>query len=259
MKRSKQIIHQQTGLLSILMLAAGLLLPFFSAAQKEKQFIYEGNKQYEKKDYKQAEGQYKTALGRNKDSYKAGFNLGDAYYRQGKYEEAAEQFQSLTHYATSKDTLAKTYHNLGNALLKSKKYQESIDAYKNALKNNPNDADTRYNLCYAQQMLKQQQQQQNKDNKDNKDNKNKDKDKKDKDQNKDKKDKDKKDKEDKDKKDQQNKDQQNKDKQKQDQNQISKEDAKRILDALQNDEKNLQDKVKKGKTKGMKVTIEKDW
>ncbi|MGZ6416696.1 MAG: tetratricopeptide repeat protein, partial [Bacteroidia bacterium] len=197
------------------------------------------------------------ALIKNKDSYKGSFNLGDAYYNQGKYEEAANQFQLLTHRATSKDTLSKAYHNLGNSLLKSKKYQESIDAYKNALKNNPNDDDTRYNLSYAQQMLRKQQDQQKKQDK----NKDKDKDKKDKDKDKNKdKDKDKKD-QDKN-KDKQDKDKQDKDKQdqqKEDQNNISKEDAKRILDALQNDEKNVQDKVKKAKVNGAKVKIEKDW
>ncbi len=234
-----------------------LLFPAITIfSQQEKQFIREGNKKYEDKKYNESELNYKLGLNKNKDSYKATFNLGDAYYKQGKYEEAAEQFQMLTHRASSKDTLSRAYHNLGNSLLQSKKYEESINAYKNALKNNPNDEDTRYNLAYAQKMLKQQQQQnkddKNKDNKDNKDNKNN-------------KDQEKKDKEKKDKEQQKNdqkedKGEQNKDQQKQQQQgQISKEDAQRLLDALQNDEKNLQDKMKKEKAKGVKVQIEKDW
>ena len=239
------------------MLAISCLFSTVTRAQQEKQFIYHGNDQYKKKNYSAAEKQYQSALSKNKDSYKGAFNLGDAYYNQGKYEDAANQFQLLTHRAASKDTLSKAYHNLGNSLLKSKKYQESVDAFKNALKNNPNDEDTRYNLSYAQQMLKKQQEQQkkqqDKDKKDNKDNK----DKKDKDKNKDK-DKDKKDK-DKQDKDKEKKDKDNKDQKKPDQNNISKEDAKRILDALQNDEKNVQDKVKKGKMNAVKVKIEKDW
>lgn len=224
-------------------------------AQKEKQFIHNGNKQYVDKKYSEAEKNYKQGLNKNKESYKASFNLGDAYYKQGKYEEAAEQFQQLTHRPVSKDTLSKAYHNLGNSLLQSKKYEESVNAYKNALKNNPDDEDTRYNLAYAQKMLQQQQQQQqndkNKENKDKKDDKeNKDQDKKDKD----KKDQDQKN-DQKDDKGEKNKEQQ---KQKQ-QGQISKEDAQRLLDALQNDEKNLQDKMKKEKAKGANVEIEKDW
>ncbi len=225
-------------------------------AQQEKKYIKEGNKDYENKKYSDAEKNYSKALNKNKDSYKGAFNLGDAYYKQNKFEEAAEQFQSITHKATSKDTLSKAYHNLGNSLLKSKKYQDALEAYKNSLKNNPDDEDTRYNYSYAQQMLKQQQQQQKQD-KDKKDNKDKKDDKK-KDQ-KDKGDKDKKDKDKKDNKDKQDKDKDNKDKEKKEQQQISKEDAKRILDALQNDEKNLQDKMKKGKVKGTKAKVEKDW
>ncbi len=228
-------------------------------SQEEKKFIREGNNQYQKKNFVEAEKNYTRGLNKNKDSYKGSFNLGDAYYKQGKFSEAAEQFQMLTHKASSKDTLSKAYHNLGNSLLKEKKYQEGVDAYKNALKNNPNDEDTRYNLAYAQQMLKQQQQQQKKDkdkkDKDKKDNKDK-KDDKDKKNDKDKDDKDKDKKDDKQKND---KDKKNKEDQKPKENQISKEDAKRLLDALQNDEKNLQDKMKKSKTRGTQGKIEKDW
>ncbi|MDF2436608.1 MAG: hypothetical protein K0Q95_984 [Bacteroidota bacterium] len=247
MKIKRQISHSaKTKILCLLV----ILLPLVSLAQQEKKFIFEGNKNYNEKKYADAEKNYKQGLSKNKNSYKGSFNLGDAYYKQEKYEEAAEQFQALTHKATSKDTLAKAYHNLGNSLLKSKKYKESVEAYKNALKNNPQDEDTRYNLACAQQYLKQQQQQQNKDKKDDK----KDQDKKDQDKKKeDKKDQDKKDEN---KKDQDKKDQ--KEKQEREKNKISKEDAQRLLDALQNDEKNLQDKVKKGKP-GVKVEIEKDW
>ncbi len=119
------------------------LLPFTLKAQGEKKFIRNGNNLYENKNFSEAEKNYTRGLNKNKDSYKSSFNLGDAYYKQGKNEEAASQFQSLTHRATSKDTLSKAYHNLGNALVKSKKYQEAVDAYKNALKNNPDDEDTR--------------------------------------------------------------------------------------------------------------------
>jgi tetratricopeptide (TPR) repeat protein len=229
------------------------LFPLASFAQQEKKSIVEGNKKYDAKKYDQAEKSYRNALQLNKDSYKAAFNLGDAYYKQGKFDEAAEQFQMLTHRATSKDTLAKAYHNLGNSLLQSKKYQESVNAYKNALKNDPSDEDTRYNLSYALQKLKQQQQQQ-KDKQDKEDKQDK------KDQNKDKdKDKNKDQKENKDQNKDQQKDKQKKDQKDKEQPQISKEDAQRLLEALQNDEKNLQDKVKKGKVKGVKVQIEKDW
>lgn len=230
-----------------LLFAIALLCPTLFYGQSEKKHLKDGNDAYKKADYSSAEKEFSKAINKNKNSYKGSFNLGDAYYKQGKYEEAANQFQLLTHSATSKDTLAKAFHNLGNSLLKSKKYQESVDAYKNALKNNPDDKDTRYNLAYAQQFLKQQQQQQKKD-QDKKDDK-KDKDKKDK----------KDDKKDEKKDDKKEKEKQDKEKQEQQKNKISKEDAQRLLEALQNDEKNLQDKMKKGKVKGVKTEIEKDW
>jgi tetratricopeptide (TPR) repeat protein len=257
MKKNKQTFFSWHGTNKTMFVWLAFL-PAFTYAQKEKKFILEGNEQFENKKYEEAEKNYQKALKENKDSYKASFNLGDAYYKQEKYEEAAKQFQELTHRATSKDTLAKTYHNLGNALLKAKKYEESATAFKNALKNNPNDDDTRYNLAYAQEFLKQQQQ--NKDNKDNKDKK--DDNKKNKD-NKDQKDKDNKDKDknnnnEKDKEENKKQDEKEKEKQQQQQNSISKENAQRLLDALQNDEKNIQNKTKKNK-QGVKVDIQKDW
>lgn len=232
---------------SVLLLVLCFVFPFISSAQSEKKHLKDGNEAYKKSDYVSAEKEYNKALGKNKDSYKATFNLGDAYYKQGKYEEAANQFQLLTHRATSKDTLAKAFHNLGNSLLKSKKYQESVDAYKNALKNNPNDADTRYNLAYAQQYLKQQQEQQKKEQE-----------KKDKEKKDEKKDKNK-EKEEKEKEEKEKENKENKEKPEEQKNKISKEDAQRLLDALQNDEKNIQKKIKKGKSKGVKKEIEKDW
>jgi len=255
------VIERAFGKTAILLLTG--LLPLLSYSQQEKKYVVEGTKNYKDKKFPEAEKNFKEGLNKNKNSYSSSFNLGDTYYKQEKYEEAAEQFQLLTHRASSKDTLAKAYHNLGNSLLKLKKYQESVDAYKNALRNNPKDEDTRYNLAMAQQYLKQQQQQQqkNKDkDKDQKDDKkDKDKDKKDQDQkDKDKKDKDQKDKDQKDKENKENKDKKDEKKPEDNKNNISKEDAQRLLDALQNDEKNLQNKVKKGQ-RGMKVQIEKDW
>lgn len=223
-----------------------ILIVFFSFAQDEKKYVREGNEAYKNGKYKEAEKRYQKSVEKNNGSYRAAFNLGDAYYKQGKYTEAANQFEMLTNKTTNKDTLAKAYHNMGNALLKSKKFEESVDAYKKALKNNSKDEDARYNLSYAMKMLQQQQQQQKQD-KDNKDNK-------------DKKD-DKKDKQDKDQQNQDKKDEQkNKEQQEQQaKNQISKEDAQRLLDALNNDEKNVQDKLKKKKSVGVRVQIEKDW
>jgi len=229
-------------------------------AQKERKYIRQGNKEFEDSNFEESEIDYRKAADlEEKKSHKTVFNVGDALYKQEKYEDAISQFNEIADLELSKEEKAKVYHNLGNSLLKNNKLQESIEAYKNALRNNPDDMDTKYNLIYAQKKLQQQQQQQNQDqNKDqNKDqeqnqdkNQNQDQDQ-NKDQNKDQNDQ------------QQNKDQnkqdQNKDQQQQQKPKISKEDAERLLQALANDEKNTQKKVKEQKAAAAKVKTEKEW
>ena len=229
-----------------------------SWAQTENKFIREGNNFYKKNNFTDAEKSYAKSIEKNKESIDAQFNLGDALYKQKKYEDASNLFESLTKKAKDKTQLAQSYHNLGNSLLQNKKYEDCIKAYQNSLKINPKDEDTRYNLAYAKKKLEQQNQQ-NKDdkNKDNKNDKSKDQNQKNqdnKDQNKD------------DKKDQQqgdNKDSKGdkKDEQQnaQQQNKMSKEDAQRLLEAMNNQEKDVQDKLKRKKAVGVKVQIEKDW
>lgn len=232
----------------------------FLFAQQEKKFIKKGNELYQQQNYKDAESSYRLSVGKKDKTVEGNFNLGDALYKQKKYAEAGAQFNKIASSSNNKEVLAKAYHNLGNSLLDSKKLEESIAAYKKSLLNNPQDDETRYNLAYAQKKLQQQKQQDKK----NKDDKNKDKNKKDKKNQDDKnKDKDKKD-QDKDKKNQddKNKDQDKKDQQNGEQpqpNNVSKEDAERMLEALNNDEKQTQDKLKNKKLKGAKVNITKDW
>jgi Ca-activated chloride channel homolog len=126
----------------------------------EQQLVREGNKLYKDKKYTEAEKNYLNALGKKGNSLRGAFNLGDAYYQQGKYKEAAEQFEMLAAKKPGGDTLSKIYHNLGNSYLKQKEFEKSINAYKNALKTNTTDEESRYNLAYAQKMLKQQQEKQ---------------------------------------------------------------------------------------------------
>ncbi|NOU59191.1 tetratricopeptide repeat protein [Marinifilum caeruleilacunae] len=251
------------------------LLSMEAFAQKERKFIRSGNELFEGEKFENSEVEYRKALDKKVNSYEAGFNLGDALYKQKKYEEALKQFQTLAVNEKDPEKLGHLFHNMGNTLLESKKIDESIEAYKQSLRYNPNSQETKYNLEYARQMKKKQEeeqkkQDQNKDqNQDQKDQDKKDQDKKDQDKkDQDKKDQDKKDqdKKNQDKKDQdQNKDQQDKgdkDKQQQQQPKISKEDAQRLLEALENDEKKVQEKVQKAKAKAMKAKktkIKKDW
>ena len=237
-----------------------MLLSLLSGyAQQANKLIREGNRQYNDKKFNESETSYRKALEKKKEAFEPSFNIGDALYKQGKYAEAANQFEGITEHKLKDKDLAQVYHNLGNSLLNDKKYKESIEAYKNALRKAPDDKETKYNLSYALKMMQQQQQQQQK-NKDNKDkDKNKDQDKK----NQDKKDQDKKDQNKDQKKDQNKKDQDKKDDKGQQQQQqkqgISKEDSKRILESLQNDEKHLLEKLKRQQAVKSKKTTSKDW
>jgi len=249
---------KRASLLLVLCFIAGK-----SNAQQENKLIREGNKLYNEKKYNEAISKYDAAAKIKPEKRDAQFNKADALYNTEKYEDAANLFQGLAEQYNEIDKKSAAYHNLGNSFLKQKKYEDAVKAYKNALKNKSNDEDTRYNLSYAQKMIQQQRQQQ----KDNKNDKNKDKQDKDKkDQNKEDKNKDKdKDKKDKDKdggEDEKNKDQQNQEKGKEKKpnpNEMKKEDAQRILEALNRNEKDLQDKKKHEMKKGVRVQIEKDW
>lgn len=237
---------------------------FSAYAQSEKHYIREGNKQFrdatidpKKVDslkYKNAENLYKNALDEKPDSYEATYNLGNAYYRQKNFKDAVTQYKIAANKQMPKKEQAWNFHNMGNTLLQSGQIEESIDAYKSSLKINPHDKETKYNLAYAQYMLKKQQQQQKQDQKDQNKDQNKDQQKQDQKQ-------DQKDKQDQQKQDQKQDQQDQKQDQKQAQkkDQISKEDAQRMLEALQNDEKKTQEKLKKEKVKGQRIKIEKDW
>ena len=238
-----------------------LVLAVASQAQNERKFIRQGNKYFEAamKDtshidtvqFNKAEIEYLKALEKKPDDNKWNFNRADALYKQKKFDESAEKFKEIADKTTNKIEKSRSLHNMGNSLLMKNKLDESIAAYKDALRNNPKDMETKYNLLYAMNMKKKQQDQKKKDDK-NKD-KNKDKDK-DKDKNKDQDKKDQK----KD-QDQKNQDQQNK-QQQQPQNKISKQDAEQMLQALENNEKKIQDKVKKVQAlKAESRKVDKDW
>lgn len=252
-------------------------------AQSERKFIREGNGLFKEQDFEKAEVEYRKAADEKNDSFEAAFNMADALYKQKKYDEALKRFSELAKKETDKERLGEIYHNIGNTLLAMEKTGESIEAYKESLRNRPKSEETKYNLEFArnkeQQDQQNQQNQQNQNKDQNKDQNKQDQNKQDQqdqqnkeDQNKDQQDK-------QDQKDQQNQDQnkqdQNKDRNKQDQDQqdqqqqaqpqegkISKEDAERLLEALQNDEKNVQEKVQKQKAqeqKAKKLKIDKNW
>ena len=220
------------------------------------------------KHFLDAEVNYKKALQKNEDFLKADFNLGDALYKQGRYEEAVDKFEKIIEKSDNNIVKGSSHHNIGNAHLQNffknpqenqGKLDESIESYKNALRNNPRDNEARYNLEMAkrlkQQMQQQQQQQQNQDqdqeNKDQKDQQKQDQ------QNKDNKDQQKQEQQKQEQKDQDKKDQEEQQQAKE--GEMTKEEAERLLEALKNEEDKLQEKLKKKKVKGGKKYIEKDW
>jgi len=241
-----------------------LIITFILAAvgpvmgQSGRTLLREGNDQYSEEKYSDAEVSYRKALESVDDVDAGRFNLGDALYEQGRFDEAVGQYENVLASTREREIRAKAYHNIGNSNLKNKKLEESITAYKEALKLNPKDEDTRYNLEYAKRLLQQQQQQQQQDNKDQ-----------DEDDKKQEKEDNKEQKQD----EEQKKDQQKKDQQKQDQQQqknekpenqpqkpkdrISKADAERILEALKKQEQDLKKKLQKKVP--VRVKTDKDW
>lgn len=225
-------------------------------AQKEAPDVRKGNRAYSKENYTEAEVNYHRALDKNNQSFEGHFNLGDALYKQGKFEEALKQYLTAEKQLKANDKmhkdkihnrLADTYHNIGNTMYMQQQYNQAINAYQQSLRYNPKDNDTRYNLVKAMQQLKQQQQQQQQQNQpqnqqqNQQDNQNQ----------------------------QQQQDPQPQDPQQQDpqeqdpqqnesdEQQMDKETAEQILQALEQDELDTQEKRKL--QQGKKRRIEKEW
>ena len=248
------------------------------AQKKANNFVYEANNLIGDDDFVSAEMAYRKAISEQGTSVAGIYNLGNSYIKKGSFDEALYRLDQAAKAATSKNEKHKAYHNIGNVLMKNKKCKEAVEAYKNALRNDPTDNETRYNLGLAK-ICAEQQKDDNKDdkNKDNKDDK-KDQDKKDdKGDDKDKKDQDQKDKDDQnkkegdDKKDDKGKpkdDKDNKgkegDKNKQQPpkpqpGQLSPQQVKNLLEAMNNEEQKVQEKMNAEKQKGVPVKTEKDW
>ena len=218
-----------------------------SAQKAERDYIRKGNRAYKDSTYVNAEVNYRKAIDVNPKSAISMYNLGNTLMQQNKLQEAMEQFVAATKMEKDKGNLAQIYHNMGVIFHSGKDYAKAVEAYKESLRNNPKDNETRYNLALAQKMLKDQEQnQQNQDQNQ--------------DQTQDKKEQEKE--QDKDKQDQNQQDQQNQDQQQQppqpQENQMSKENAEQLLKSVMQDEKDVQDKVKKQQViQGGR--LEKDW
>lgn len=216
------------------------LLAIFSSisaiAQKERSFIRDSYKMYNDSDYAGAQEASVKALAEAPNSFEANYNYADALYKQEKVDEALEQYEKLAENETDKAKLGKLYHNIGNCHYVKKEYDKSIDAYKKSLRADPSNNATRYNLVAAQKMndkkddnqdknQDQQQQQQQQEQQEQKDQKQQD---------------------------------QQQNQQQQQQQQMDKEEAQRLLDAVQQDENQLQEDRKKLKEASPRH-IDKNW
>lgn len=216
------------------------------AQKTERNYIRKGNRFFKDSTFVDAEVNYRKALEVNPQSTISMYNLGTTLSQNQKYKEAMEQYVAASKIEKNKNKLAHIYHNMGVLFQAGKNYAQAVEAYKLSLKNNPKDDETRYNLALAQKMLKDQQQDQNKDqNKDqNEDQKKENKEDQNQDKNKDK--------------------QKEKEKPKPEQSQkkedkMSKENAEQLLNSVMQDEKNIQDKVKKQQKVIQSGRLEKDW
>ncbi len=231
--------------MKIKLLGILFFLGLMASAQNPNKHIRQGNTAYSDSSYSDAENNYRQALSADQNSFDASFNLADAIYKQEKFSESSTLFNALTEKSNTADERAMAYHNLGNSLLKEQKLEEGIDAYKNALRNNPSDTETKHNLACAQRMMQQQEEENQEEQQKEKEQEKEE----DKEENK------------QEQKNQEKKEPKEKEKSKepQDPNQISREEAEKMLDALEQQEKEVQEDLQKKKAKGVKLQIEKDW
>ena len=220
-----------------------LLVSTTIQAQTDRMLVRHGNKQFRAGNYAEAEVSYRKAVEKNPRNAQAIFNLGNALLGQRKDSAAVSQFEQAAKLETNPIRKSQAYHNIGVVCQGQKQFAQAIEAYKESLRNNPADDETRYNLelCKRQQQ-QQNQDQQNQQNKDNKDQKDKDK----KDQQK----------QDQDKKDQQKQDQKQ---QQQDKQQMSKENAEQMLNAAIQEEKQTQERMKKALQQPNRRSLQKNW
>ncbi len=141
------------------------------ALTESKDLTWEGNKQLSENQFADAEVDYRKAIAKSDENAAAPYNLGNAYYNNETYSEAFGRFKQAGELATNKAEKHDAYHNMGNVFMKRKDYQKAVEAYKEALRNDPADEETRYNLALAKEMLKKDQKKndQNQDNKDKQD------------------------------------------------------------------------------------------
>ncbi len=258
----------------------------FSQEAKVINHIFNGNEKAQEEEYIEAEKAYREALSLAPEKAKALFNLGNTHFLDKKYQEASQRFFQTQKFATSKEDKHKAFHNMGNVYMQEKDYQKAVEAYKSALRNNSSDEETRYNYALAKELLEkekppeEQEQDDKKDqneqqDKDQKDQKEEDKDQEGEEENKDEKNPNKEDNkgeesddegkpknegdQKKDENPNESKDKPQEKKQPPRDGQLSPQQVQSLLEAMNNQEKKVQDKVNAKKVKGVPIKGKKDW
>ena len=247
-------------------------IKLISQEKDSNNYTFNGNKFAEKEVFDEAEMSYRKAISSKPDNSKALYNLGNTHYKEKDFDEAAQRYFQTQKGADNKFQKHKAFHNMGNVFMQQKEYAKAIEAYKNALRNDSADDQTRYNYALAKELLEKEKQKQ-KDNESKKDQKEEEEKKNDQEND--------------DKKDDKNEDgnPENQEKEKKDdkkskndgednkknQNLDSKKDSpklkgglsnqqmKNLLEAMNNQEKKVQDKVNAKKIKGSPIRGKKDW
>lgn len=241
--------------------------------------IFDGNKKADEEDYKEAEKSYRKAISLEPEKEVALFNLGNTHFKDKKYDEASQRFFQTQKFASSKQGKHRAFHNMGNVYMQNKEYQKAVEAYKNALRNNSKDEETRYNYALAKELLENEKPPEEQEQDDQKDKKDQEKDKEkdqEKDQDGDQENKDQKnpkkegdegdesdDKGDPNKEGDQKKEQKPKEQKPQNdrpkRGQLSPQQVESLLEAMNNQEKKVQDKINAKKIKGAPARGKKDW
>ena len=234
------------------------------AQQSPKKAIAEGNKLYQSGAFEEAAKEYEAVANNPEWTGIATYNRANALFKQKKYKEAAELYNNLAQLESTPGKKAEVYHNLGNSLLKSNELEKSIKAYEQALRLNPQSEDTRYNLAYAKQLLKKQQQKQQQNQQQNQkeqqeEKKEQQEERQQQEQEQQEQEQEQQEQEQEQNQQQQKQQQEQQQRQEQQQQRYERKRAEKMLEALNEKEKNIQKKVKRAKGKAEKINIEKDW
>lgn len=227
--------RKSIGRLFVMMVMMAVCLPML--AQSDRDFVRSGNKLYRQQKYAEAETEYRKALSKNSGNTQAMYNLGCALLSQQKDSAAIVQLENAGKMEIAKKRKAMVYHNIGVICQGHQMYQQAIEAYKESLRNNPSDNQTRYNLALCKRLMKNQKGGGSNDKK--------------------KKEKKKKQEEQQNKKNQQQQQQQQK--QPKNDEKMSKENAEQLLNAAIQEEKATQQRMKKQEQAAQRRRLQKNW